>query len=209
MDVPRPAREAPSLTRVTSDQRTSGVAVYPGVGRGTRPGAITIVPCREDLGARQCRRRSRVGGAELAGRVRAGATEVPAVRVGVDFESVTSIGSTLEKFGDAYLGRVFNQGEVAWARQHPATAQVYLTGRFALREAVLKLIETDDSLVRWGDVVVEDRESGPPAVRLINDSERRARALGINMIHLSVGRAGDLVAAVAVADSDDAKEESL
>ena len=134
---------------------------------------------------------------------------MPAVRVGVDFESVTSIGSTLEKFGDAYLGRVFNQGEVAWARQHPATAQVYLTGRFALREAVLKLIETDDSLVRWGDVVLEDRESGPPAVRLINDSERRARALGINMIHLSVGRAGDLVAAVAVADSDDAKEESL
>ncbi len=129
------------------------------------------------------------------------------LRVGVDIESVTSVGSTLGQFGAAYVERVFNEEEAAWARRHPSTATIFLAGRFALREAILKLVETDDSLVRWSDVVLEGGGSGPPSVRLVNDSARRAHDLGINKIHVSMGRAGDLVAAVAVADSDGPKEE--
>jgi len=153
--------------------------------------------------------RSRYEGHNVVVRATTGVTEVSRVRIGVDIESVTSVRSTLKQFGASYVERVFNQGEAAWARGHPSTAPVFLARRFALREAILKLIETDDSLVRWSDVILEERDSGPPTVRLVNDSTRRARALGINKIHLSVACAGDLVVAVAVADSDDAKEEGL
>jgi holo-[acyl-carrier protein] synthase len=117
----------------------------------------------------------------------------------VDVQPVTEIEKSLRLFGTRYLKGVYDDRECNYARTHPQTAAVYLAGRFAAREAVLKLLEAPDVLAIWNDILLGDVVPSPE-VLLRDEALNIAKALGISEIFLSLAICRDAVTAIAVAD---------
>ncbi len=129
--------------------------------------------------------------------------------VGVDVQSIAEVESSLRTFGLQYVNRLFDPEDIVRIRTYPSTAPAYLAGRFAAREAVLKLLEMDDAIASWHDVRI--KESHPMALEVVltNRCMIRARQRGIAVIHLGIDYAGSMAIAVAVADVADADREEL
>lgn len=122
------------------------------------------------------------------------------IRVGVDVQPVTEVATSLRLFGRKYLERVYDESECEYARSHPRLASAFLAGRFAAREAVLKLLEAPDVLSCWKDVRFGG--VGPsPEVRLSGEALDIARSRGISTVLLSFATGPDSVTVVAVADA--------
>ena len=124
------------------------------------------------------------------------------VHIGVDIQLVSEIENSMTLVGARYLDRVYDSNERGFARAHPNTAAMYLAGRFAAREAVLKLLEAPDVISIWKDVSLSDAlNSNSPEVTLCGEASNLAVALGISKIFVCLSMGADSVSAVAVADS--------
>jgi holo-[acyl-carrier protein] synthase len=121
------------------------------------------------------------------------------LRLGIDFQSVREVDESLRLFGIKYLESAYDDGECVHALSHPHSAARYLAGRFAAREAVLKLLDAQDAVAMWRDILLsDDRRS--TTVHLRGDAHLVAAELGIAEILLSVASTRELATAVAVAD---------
>jgi holo-[acyl-carrier protein] synthase len=83
------------------------------------------------------------------------------IGLGVDATDIPRIASTMERYGDRFLQRVFTEGEIAYCqrRRHP---EIHFAGRFAAKEAAMKALGTGHTQqVLWRDVEVV-RKGGPP-----------------------------------------------
>lgn len=128
------------------------------------------------------------------------------IRVGVDVQPVTEVATSLRLFGTKYLERVYDDGEREYAQSHPRLASLYLAGRFAAREAVLKLLEAPDVLSSWKDIRLGG--VGPsPDVLLSGEALNIAKSRGISTIFLGVASGRDAVTVVAVADVSVSSED--
>lgn len=121
------------------------------------------------------------------------------LRIGIDIQSVRDVEKSLLLFGTRYLETVYDDRECNQAMSHPNTAARYLAGRFAAREAVLKLVNTHDALAMWNDVLLDDVHRAT-SVQLRGSAKTVATSLGINEILLCIASTRDLATAVAVAD---------
>ena len=128
-------------------------------------------------------------------------------RVGVDVQPVTEVETSLRLFGARYLESVYDESECEYARSHPRMAAVFLAGRFAAREAVLKLLEAPDVLSSWKDVRLGG--VGPSLkVLLSGEALNIAKSRGISTIFLSFATCRDAVTVVAVTDVPARSENS-
>ena len=105
--------------------------------------------------------------------------------VGVDLVELERIERIHERFGDTFTYRFCRPDEPQ--RRHGAALIQHLGGLFAAKEAVLKALGTG-----WGqglslrDVEVERNDHGAPSIRLHERADLRARAMGVETIHLSI-----------------------
>jgi holo-[acyl-carrier protein] synthase len=98
--------------------------------------------------------------------------------LGFDATDIPRIASTVERYGDRFLHRVFTEGEIAYCtrRRNPAP---HLAGRFAAKEAAMKALGTGHSRgVLWRDIEVV-RLSGPPQLRLHGGAAARAARMHV------------------------------
>jgi holo-[acyl-carrier protein] synthase len=121
------------------------------------------------------------------------------LRLGIDVQSVRDVEESLELFGTKYLKSVYDDNEYVHALSHPGSAARFLAGRFAAREAVLKLLNAHDAFAMWRDILLGDNYSST-TVRLRGVAQLRAFERGISGILLSVASTRHLAMAVAVAD---------
>jgi holo-[acyl-carrier protein] synthase len=94
----------------------------------------------------------------------------------MDATEIDRIETTIARYGDRFLRRVFTDGEIAYAtcRRNPAP---HFAGRFAAKEAAMKALGTGHSQgVLWRDVEVV-RHGGPPQLRFHGAAARRFAAL--------------------------------
>ncbi|MAF65213.1 MAG: holo-[acyl-carrier-protein] synthase [Planctomycetes bacterium] len=122
------------------------------------------------------------------------------VSVGTDLVQIERLGEALERRGERFLRRVFTDGERAYceARNRP---QTHYAGRFAVKEAVMKVLGTGWSGgVRWVDIEVERPENQAPAVVLHGETARIAEEKGIRRVWISITHDGGLAMAVAIAE---------
>jgi holo-[acyl-carrier protein] synthase len=99
------------------------------------------------------------------------------IGLGLDATDIPRIVSTLERYGERFVRRIFTDGEIAYCtrRRHPA---VHFAGRFAAKEAAMKALGTGHTQgVLWRDVEVV-RRGGPPQLRLHGGAARRFAAIG-------------------------------
>lgn len=109
------------------------------------------------------------------------------------------IEESLQIFGSKYLENVYDERECSHALTHPYTAARYLAGRFAAREAILKLLNTHDALAMWNDVVLNDVYRST-IVQLRGEAQRTATARGITEIQLCIASNRELATAVAMGE---------
>ena len=121
------------------------------------------------------------------------------LRLGIDFQSVRDVEESLRLYGADYLESVYDEGECLHALAHPGSASKYLARRFAAREAIVKLLDADDGLAIWGDILLGDGYT-PTSVHLRGAAQKAANGWGIGEILLSVASTRELATAVAVAD---------
>ena len=99
------------------------------------------------------------------------------IGLGLDATDIPRIASTMERYGQRFIQRLFTEGEIAYCmrRRHPA---IHFAGRFASKEAAMKALGTGHTQgVLWRDVEVV-RHGGPPQLRLHGGAERRFAAMG-------------------------------
>jgi len=112
---------------------------------------------------------------------------MPILGHGIDLVEVARVRGMLGDHGERFLARCFTEGERAYCAANPARMAEHLAGRFAAKEAVLKVLGTGWSGgIAWTDVEVVRESGGRPGVRLHGAAAAVAARLGIASVLLSI-----------------------
>lgn len=112
---------------------------------------------------------------------------MPILGHGIDIVETGRIRELVARHGAHFLDRVFTRGEQEYAGRNPKRYYEHLAGRFAAKEAVLKVLGTGwRGGIAWTDVEVVRDPSGQPKVQLGGECARVAESLGIMRWHLSI-----------------------
>jgi len=120
------------------------------------------------------------------------------VAIGTDLVEVDRIRQAAEGHG-GFLDRVFTEQEQKDCRAGGHLWQS-LAGRFAAKEAFLKVCGQGIFALDLRDIEVVRLSSGAPGYRLHNRAEELARELGIGRVHLSISHEKNLAMAMAVGE---------
>jgi holo-[acyl-carrier protein] synthase len=108
------------------------------------------------------------------------------VGIGVDIIEIERIKSSVEKFGDAFLNKIFTEGELEYSL-NKANKYQHLAARFAAKEAISKALATGwNKDFRWKDVEIFNEPSGLPKVKLYGKLQNflgEDKELKISMSH--------------------------
>ncbi|MHC4167427.1 MAG: holo-ACP synthase, partial [Planctomycetota bacterium] len=100
---------------------------------------------------------------------------------------------------ERFVKRVFTDAEQAYARANKNEIEK-LAGRFAAKEAVLKLIGTGwRGKIAWTDIEIINNAAGQPEVTVVGEVRRIADELGIDHISVSITHTANFAIASAVA----------
>ena len=125
---------------------------------------------------------------------------------GIDLVECSRIDKMLNEHGEKFIDRVFTQIEKDYSFSGKNKIE-RLCGRFAVKEAVFKLIGTGwRGKIAWTDIEVVNDDLGRPNVTLSGEVKRIADELGIKQVSISITHTSNFVIASAVAL---ANEQSL
>ncbi len=118
---------------------------------------------------------------------------------GIDLVDFPRIEDMVKRHGERFLDRVFTAAEQEYANSNKNGIEK-LAGRFAAKEAVLKLVGTGwRGKIAWTDIEVINTETGQPQVKLTGEVKKIADKLGIKEISVSITHAANFAIASAVA----------
>ena len=123
------------------------------------------------------------------------------VGIGTDRVVIARIASSLERFGEKFIERVFTEEEYRQASHKNNTAR-RLAMLFAAKEAVSKALGTGfHQGVAPSHIETIHQPSGKPEVFLYGGAAVHASKLGITKVHVSLSDDGGVAVAFAVAES--------
>jgi holo-[acyl-carrier protein] synthase len=129
----------------------------------------------------------------------------PRIRIGCDVHPISEIAQSIELFGERYLARVFTP--VERAQTDGPMALERLAGRFAAKEAVLKVLRVPGTAaVPWQSIEVRTGRNGVPYVVLTGAAQAIAERQGISRVDISLSHDGGIAMAVAAAIPADRAE---
>jgi len=121
---------------------------------------------------------------------------------GIDLVDRPRIKQMLDRHGSRFLNRIFTPSEQAYAQSNRDKVEK-LAGRFAAKEAILKLMGTGwRGKIAWTDIEVINNAAGQPEVTLTGQVDRIARQLGIEHVSVSITHTANFAIASAVALSE-------
>jgi holo-[acyl-carrier protein] synthase len=105
---------------------------------------------------------------------------MPILGHGIDLVEIARIRRLHEEHGQHFLDRVFTPAEQEYCAANPKRYFEHLAGRFAAKEAVLKVLGTGwRGGISWTDIEVVKDSMGQPGIRLTGECERIAVERGI------------------------------
>ncbi|MCW2865998.1 MAG: Holo-[acyl-carrier-protein] synthase [Marmoricola sp.] len=130
----------------------------------------------------------------------------PDLRVGTDVQEVAAVADSVERLGAAYLERVYLPQEVADCLGGGTTwgpgAVASLAGRYAVKEAVTKVLRPVCTSVAWNHVEVVRQPGGWCTLALHHDARRLAERCGLSQWALSFAHDGAVAVATVIARHD-------
>jgi holo-[acyl-carrier protein] synthase len=121
---------------------------------------------------------------------------------GIDIIECERVEHVWRQHPERFLARILTPAERVYCtrRKDPLP---HIAGRFAAKEAVLKVLGTGwRGQIAWTDVEVLNDSAGQPHVSLAGHSLEVARRLGIDRILLSITHTAQYAAASAIGVSD-------
>ena len=115
-------------------------------------------------------------------------------QVGVDIIEIDRIRSTIDRWGQRFLTKVYTKAELDFCRGRAPELAV----RFAGKEAVMKALGTGRRGVSWRDVEILSNRRNAPLVHLHGRARTRARKLGMTDLAISLSHSRDYAVATAV-----------
>ncbi len=118
---------------------------------------------------------------------------------GIDLVDCPRIEEMVARHGERFIQRIFTAAEQAYAEANKNKIEK-LAGRFAAKEAILKLVGTGwRGKIAWTDIEIINNSSGQPEVTLGGEVEKIAGKLGIKHISVSITHTANFAIASAVA----------
>jgi holo-[acyl-carrier protein] synthase len=118
---------------------------------------------------------------------------------GIDLVDFPRIEEMIKRHEERFISRIFTSAEQAYADSNKNRIEKY-AGRFAAKEAILKLIGTGwRGKIAWTDIEVRNSSSGQPQVTLYGEVKIIAEKLGITQISISITHTANFAIASAVA----------
>ena len=115
--------------------------------------------------------------------------------LGIDLTEVGRVADLLDRWGERFLERVFQQGEILRRRRHPRAFAEHVAGRFAAKEAAMKALGTGWRGVAFKEIVVRRHASGKPELEFRGRALARARALKVEAAEVSITHTATMAAA--------------
>jgi holo-[acyl-carrier protein] synthase len=123
------------------------------------------------------------------------------IGLGTDLIEIERIAHSVERYGEAFLRRVFTDGEIAYCQRKKKNPAESFAARFAAKEAGAKALGTGISRgVSWLELEVRRLPGQRPELYLSGRAEEVARALGIRRMSLSLAHSRGMSIAVVVAE---------
>lgn len=117
---------------------------------------------------------------------------------GVDLVHCERIGRVWKAHGERFLARVYTEREQAYCLDCRDPV-VRLSGRFAAKEAVMKVLGTGwQGGVEWTDIETLADPLGKPLVTLTGHTAELATRIGISHVLISISHSGDYAIASAI-----------
>ena len=115
--------------------------------------------------------------------------------LGVDLIDIDRIVAVLERFPDRFRTRVLTDLEQRYCGRRVER----IAGRWAAKEAISKVLGLGVRGVGWREIEILPNRAGAPQVRLYDRAARRAAALGLEDVTVSISHERRMAVAVAVA----------
>jgi len=120
--------------------------------------------------------------------------------IGTDRVVISRIASSLERFGDRFICRVYSETEVEQARAKGNVAR-RLAMLFAAKEAASKALGTGFRHgITMRDIETIHQSSGKPEIKLHGAAAKLAAEMGITTVHLSLTDDDGIAMAFAIAE---------
>jgi len=105
---------------------------------------------------------------------------------GIDMVDCQRLSESVERHGERFLNRVFTQAELAYCRDRKRELE-HLAGRFAAKEAVLKVLGTGwTNGIAWDEIEILNEPSGRPVVHLHGKCRELADELHLAKVLISI-----------------------
>ncbi|HEY7332313.1 MAG TPA: holo-ACP synthase [Candidatus Limnocylindria bacterium] len=115
--------------------------------------------------------------------------------IGVDLVDIDRIVGVLERHPERFINRVLTDAEAAYCRGRTER----IAGRWAAKEAISKVLGLGVRGVGWREIEILPNRAGAPQVYLHGRAARRAEALELDEVTVSISHERRLAVAVAVA----------
>ncbi len=123
------------------------------------------------------------------------------LRVGIDLTSVDAVRDSLSAHGQHYLTRIYTERELDGCRTDRGIAIERLAGRFAAKEAAMKVLRPDnEDALPWHSIEVISAPGGWVYLQLSGGAADLAENAGIEDLQLSITHEGSQACAVVVAE---------
>lgn len=119
------------------------------------------------------------------------------ISTGIDLIECQRIREVLDRHGERLLDRLLTPAELSYVQQHRDIIP-RLAGRFAAKEAVLKVLGTGwRGGIAWRDMEILNDRAGSPHLTLSGECARIAEQIGITRIFISITHTEHYAAATA------------
>jgi holo-[acyl-carrier protein] synthase len=115
--------------------------------------------------------------------------------IGIDLCDIDRIVAVLERYPDRFRLRVLTDAEQRYCGRRPWR----IAGRWAAKEAISKVLGLGVRGVGWREIEILPNRAGAPQVYLHARAARRAEAMGLDAVTVSISHERNLAVAVAVA----------
>lgn len=116
-------------------------------------------------------------------------------QIGIDIVEISRIKKAIDRWGQAFLERVYTKRELALYLKNPSS----LAARFSGKEAVIKALNS--SGVGLKDIEILSDASGKPRVELYGKAQLRAKDSGLTILDISLSHCKDYAVACAIGET--------
>ncbi|MGD8376217.1 MAG: holo-ACP synthase [Acidobacteriota bacterium] len=120
------------------------------------------------------------------------------IGIGVDLVEVARLDRALRQHGERFVARVYREEEARYCRDGARPVERFAV-RFAAKEAVMKALGTGWAAgVGFQQIEVVRDGGGAPSIRLHGEARRRAEAMGVQDVAISLSHTASCAVAFVV-----------